>query len=132
MDAATRQFVRTRAGNQCEYCRLPQAAAPFLAFHIEHVQAQQHVVDDSTDNLALACPDCNRYKGPNLTTVDAQAGKVIRLYHPRIDMWDDHFEFRGALTVGRTHIGAATARLLQMNNEERVRVRAELLANREM
>lgn len=132
MDAATRQFVRTRAGNRCEYCRLPQAAAPFLTFHIEHVQAQQHVADDSTDNLALACPDCNRYKGPNLTTIDTQAEKVIRLFHPRIDLWEDHFEFRGALIVGRTDIGAATARLLQMNNEERVRVRAELLANREM
>jgi hypothetical protein len=80
----------------------------------------------------LACPDCNRYKGPNLTTIDTQAEKVIRLFHPRVDMWEDHFEFRGALIVGRTDIGAATARLLQMNNEERVRVRAELLANREI
>ena len=132
MDAAVRQFVRTRAGNRCEYCRLPQVAAPFLTFHIEHVQAQQHVTDDSTDNLALACPDCNRYKGPNLTTINPLAGKVIRLFHPRIDMWESHFEFRGAVIVGRTDIGAATARLLQMNNEERIRVRAELLANREM
>jgi hypothetical protein len=90
------------------------------------------VADDSTDNLALACPDCNRYKGPNLTTIDPQDGKVIRLFHPRIDMWEDHFEFQGAHIVGRTDIGAATARLLQMNNEDRVRVRAELLANREM
>jgi hypothetical protein len=132
MDAATRQFVRTRAGNRGEYCRLPQGAAPFLTFHIEHVQAQQHVADDSTDNLALACPDCNRYKGPNLTTIDRQTGTVIRLFQPRTDMWEDHFELRGALIVGRTDIGAATARLLQMNSEERVRMRAELLANREM
>jgi hypothetical protein len=82
--------------------------------------------------LALACPDCNRYKGPNLSTLDSQPGTVIRLFHPRTDVWEEHFELRGALIVGRTDIGAATARLLQMNTEERIHVRAELLANGEM
>lgn len=55
MDAVTRQFVRNRAGHRCEYCRLPQASAPFVSFHLEHIEAQQHVADDSIDNLALAC-----------------------------------------------------------------------------
>jgi hypothetical protein len=132
MDAATRRLVRRRAGDRCEYCRLPQAAAPFLTFHVEHIQAQQHGADDAPDNLALACPDCNRYKGPNLSTLDSQAGTVIRLFHPRTDVWEEHFELRGALIVGRTDIGAATARLLQMNSEQRIHVRAELLANGEM
>jgi hypothetical protein len=59
MDEIIRQRVRGRAGNRCEYCRLPQDAAPHLVFHVEHILAQQHVLDDSLDNLALACPDCN-------------------------------------------------------------------------
>ncbi len=30
MDETLRQFVRERAGHHCEYCRIPQDAAPFL------------------------------------------------------------------------------------------------------
>ncbi len=126
MNAATRQQVRKRANDRCEYCRLPQAAAPFLTFHIEHVQAQQHVEDDSLENLALACPDCNRHKGPNLTTIDAQTRLIVQLFHPRQDDWDSHFEYRGTIIVGRTLVGSATIRLLQMNAIERVEMRAEL------
>jgi hypothetical protein len=132
MDAAARAYVRARAENRCEYCRLPQSAAPYLKFHVEHVQAQQHVSDDSTNNLALACPACNRHKGPNLSTVHPQSRSLVRLFHPRADVWEDHFEFRGALIVGLTDIGEATVRLLQMNNEDRVELRMELLANGEL
>jgi hypothetical protein len=37
MDEATGQLVRRRAGNRCEYCRVPQKATPFIPFHIEHM-----------------------------------------------------------------------------------------------
>ena len=94
MDTATRQQVRLRARHRCEYCRLPQAAAPFLTFHIEHIQAQQHIADDSLDNLALACPDCNRHKGPNLTTLDPQTRSIVTLFHPRQHLWEDHSNIR--------------------------------------
>ena len=43
MDVSTQKLVRNRAGNRCEYCHLHQDAAPFLRFHIEHVQARQHI-----------------------------------------------------------------------------------------
>jgi hypothetical protein len=42
---------------------LPQTAALFFTFHIEHIMARQHGGDDNLSNLALACPDCNAYKG---------------------------------------------------------------------
>jgi len=132
MDTATRQFVRSRAAERCEYCHLPQAGAPFLTFHVEHIHAQQHVEDDALDNLAMACPDCNRYKGPNLTTLDPDTRSIVRLFHPRIDKWDEHFEFQGPVIVGRTPVGKATVRLLQMNADERVEMRAELIASGEM
>ena len=126
MDAALRQFVWARAGHRCEYCRLAQAAAPFLTFHLEHVQAQQHVVDDSPDNLAMACPDWNRHKGPNLVTLDALTREIVRLFHPRQHVWEDHFAYIGAILTGRSPIGEATIRLLQVNTVERVEMRAEL------
>ncbi len=63
MDAATREFVRKRAGNRCEYCQLPQDAAPFFTFHIEHVRARQHPGGDEVENLAVACPTAIGLRG---------------------------------------------------------------------
>jgi hypothetical protein len=132
MDAAVRQIVRDRADDCCEYCRLPQSGAPFVTFHIEHIQSRQHVSDDSLGNLALACPDCNFHKGPNLITLDPRTREFVRLYHPRTDAWAEHFEFRGAIIVGLSAVGDATIRLLQMNSVERVELRAELQAAGDM
>lgn len=39
MDEGTRQFVRERSEFRCEYCRLPQAFAPAVRFHVEHIRA---------------------------------------------------------------------------------------------
>jgi 5-methylcytosine-specific restriction endonuclease McrA len=132
MDAATRQLVRHRADNRCEYCLLPHAVAPLFAFHIEHIRAKQHGGDDVPINLALACPDCNRFKGPNLSAVDPKSNEVVPLFNPRKQSWDDHFLWRGARIVGRTATGRATVRILNMNQEERVEMREELLARGEL
>ena len=35
MDNALRGLVRRRANGAREYCRLPQAAAPIIGFHVE-------------------------------------------------------------------------------------------------
>ena len=76
MDVKLRQFVRARAGQRCEDCGLPQEFSE-LRFHIEHVIPRQHGGDDDADNLALACPDCDLRKGPNLTGIDPQSGEVV-------------------------------------------------------
>jgi len=113
MDAATRSTVRQRADGRCEYCRLPESAAPYLPFHVEHVVAQQHRTDDSLDNLALACDRCNAYKGPNLSSIDPETGEIVELFHPRRDRWSDHFKFEDdAIVVGLSPKGRATVRLL--------------------
>ncbi len=105
MDAETRRLVRERASYRCEYCGLPQSAAHFVTFQIEHIVAKQHRVDDGLGNLALACPDCNRRKGPNLTTLDRKTGDVIRLFNPRSDDWSEHFEVADGVIIGLTAIG---------------------------
>ena len=55
MDATARTVVRERTEWRCEYCGIPEAATPFVPFHVEHVIAQLHLIDDSLQNLALAC-----------------------------------------------------------------------------
>src|SRR5688572_3216691 len=114
MDAATRDFVRARARNRCEYCRMPQEAIPFISFHVEHIIARQHDEDDSPDNLALACDRCNAYKGTNLSTLDPLTRQRVNVFDPRRDSWDEHFRFEGATVVGLSPTGRATLRLMHM------------------
>jgi hypothetical protein len=128
MDAATREFVRGRASGRCEYCGLPQSAVPFFTFHIEHIRARQHQGSDDPSNLALACPDCNAKKGPNVATVSLDSGQLVELFSPRLHRWEDHFTVVGPEIVGTTEIGRATVQLLDMNEEERVVLRAQLHA----
>ena len=132
MDAATRELVRQRARDCCEYCRLPQAAAPYFAFHVEHIRARQHGGSDAPINLALACPDCNAFKGPNLVSFDPETETRVDLFDPRVHSWNEHFAWNGALIVGLTPIGRATVNLFNMNEHERVEMRAELRARGEL
>ena len=69
IDETLRQFVRRRAGDRCEYCRLPQHAVDGR-FHVEHIVARQHLENDEPLNLAIACARCNLQKGTNLASVD--------------------------------------------------------------
>jgi 5-methylcytosine-specific restriction endonuclease McrA len=80
MDAALREMVRRRARGRCEYCGIPQKASPLIPFHVEHIVAKQHEVIDHPDNLALACDRCNAYKGPNLSSVDPETGRIVLLF----------------------------------------------------
>ena len=123
MDKATRDFVIERAGNTCEYCRLPQSAQPFVSFHVDHIIATQHRPDDGLNNLCLSCQSCNLHKGTNLTTIDQKSNQVVSLFDPRNERWDEHFEIVDFVIVGKTPIGRATAKLLAMNAPARVELR---------
>ena len=127
IDEALREFVRRRAGDRCEYCRLPQHAVAGR-FHVEHIVAQQHRQDDGSANLALACARCNLQKGTNLATVDPVTGEVVPIFNTRMDNWSEHVAFRGSEIRGLTPTGRATVRLLQMNAPHRVELRSSLLA----
>jgi HNH endonuclease len=126
MDAGTRRFVRERAGERCEYCRLHQKHSELL-HHVEHVVARQHNGSDDLDNLALACHRCNLHKGPNLSGIDPLTGNVEVLFHPRRDEWSEYFVFRGAHIEGLTPSGRATVEVLVLNDARRLELRQELI-----
>ncbi|MFN0075169.1 MAG: HNH endonuclease [Prosthecobacter sp.] len=127
MDRELRQRVRVRAMHRCEYCRLKQEHEIENAFHIEHIIAQQHGGEDDFENLALACSWCNAIKGPNLASLDPDAGALTRLYHPRKDGWEAHFRRDGAYILGVTDVGRTTAWLLQFNEQANLDQRTLLL-----
>jgi hypothetical protein len=128
MDEPTRELVRQRAGQRCEYCRIHQEDDPLFAFHIEHIIAQQHGGTDSPSNLALACHQDNLHKGPNLTGIDPVTKKLSRLFNPRRHKWRRHFRWDGPILVGRTAIGRTTVAVLAMNLPHRITLREALLA----
>lgn len=127
MDRALRAFVRARALQRCEYCGLEQTTVPLVAFHVDHIVPRKHGGADGDDNLALACFHCNLHKGPNLTGIDPDTGAVVLLFHPRREVWDEHFLAHGAMIMGRTPTGRATVRVLDMNAPTRIELRLELM-----
>ena len=119
--------VKERDSGRCEYCRIPQSIFP-APFQIDHVIAEKHGGETIPENLALACPHCNLYKGPNIAGVDAVSGRLVRLFQPRIDLWRNHFQFDGPLLLDRTPIGRITIQVLAMNADDLLLFRLTLLA----
>jgi hypothetical protein len=124
VDQALRERVRRRANDRCEYCHITQRDDPFFQFHVEHIIALQHGGPTEESNLAFACHHCNLHKGPNLSGVDPLSGQIVSLFHPRTQVWDEHFETRGANIIGLTPTGRATVRVLSMNALTRLQLRA--------
>lgn len=126
MDAAMRTLVRTRAADRCEYCGSRQSDEPHATFQFEHIIPRQHGGGTDENNLAIACPNCNLHKGPNLTGFDPFDGSLTRLFHPRLQTWEVHFALRGPLIFGISAVGRTTVVVLAMNDRLRVELRATL------
>ncbi len=124
MNESTKALVRERAGHRCEYCHLHQDDSPLAVLHIEHIIPKKHGGTDDTDNLALACIDCNLHKGSNLTGIDPETDEITELFHPRRHEWEEHFEWKGIFIVGVTAIGRTTVRVFNMNSDDQLSFRS--------
>lgn len=128
MEARLRADVRERAGGRCEYCRMHEDHDPFFTFPIDHVISRQHGGSETLDNLCLSCFRCNVHKGPNLASVDPETAAVVPLFHPRRDIWSEHFHWDGPRLVGDTPTGRATIRCLAINHPDALVLRELLIA----
>ena len=124
MSAPLRKLVRARAGARCEYCRLPDLLPSLMRFRLEHIRARRQNGTHAAANLAWACARCNALKGTDLSGVDPDSNRVVRLFHPRRDRWPDHYRIEGLSIEPFTAKGRATAWLLEFNSEERIELRA--------
>ena len=59
------------------------------------VSTKKHSGDTTFENLALACPFCNRAKGSDLESIDPDTGQLTPFFNPRIQDWGDHFRLDG-------------------------------------
>lgn len=127
MQKALEEGIWRQADGRCEYCHLPQGIHR-VPFQIDHIIAEQHGGPTASNNLAIACLRCNKRKGPNLSGVSSDTGAIVRLFHPRADVWADHFRWDRSLLVGLTPVGKVTIAVLAINHPTAVAVREELMA----
>jgi hypothetical protein len=118
--------VALRAGHRCEYCHAPEAVFN-ISLEVDHIVPVARGGPDTSENWALACRACNLYKAAYLGSRDPETNAVVRLFHPREDRWEDHFEVASedGKILGRTAVGRAMAVRLGMNSEAQVTARRQ-------
>jgi hypothetical protein len=128
---ALRNLVTQRASHRCEYCLFPKDASLF-AFEMEHIIAEKHGGKTTADNLALACPYCNRAKGTDLGSIDSETGILTPFFNPRTQYWSEHFQLKeNAQILPITAEGRVTTKILQFNEPDRIVERLQLQATGE-
>jgi 5-methylcytosine-specific restriction endonuclease McrA len=58
--ADLRRFVRQRADERCEYCRIPESVT-FASHEVDHIIAEKHGGPTEERNLALSCAVWNEH-----------------------------------------------------------------------
>jgi hypothetical protein len=104
---------------------MPEESA-FFAHQPDHVIATQHGGQTDLENLALACIQCNRLKGPNIASVNPETKRIVPLYNPRTDQWPAHFRTEGGRILPLTPVARATAALLDFGDPDREEARHRL------
>jgi hypothetical protein len=106
---------------------LHQDDTPF-SHQIDHIVPLKHGGKTSSNNLALACLECNRYKGSDIAAIDPDSNVITSLFNPRLHTWEEHFVLEEARIMGQTSIGRATVILFRLNDYRRITQRQVLIA----
>ena len=116
--AVLERRVRLAARNRCGYCLSPQHLV-MARLEIEHIIPLAHGGTNEESNLWLACPICNGHKSDKSTAIDPQRGKRVALFHPRNQVWVEHFRWTedGLRVIGLTATGRATVEALHLSDD---------------
>jgi len=117
--------VAERAYHVCEYCLIHEDDT-FWGCQLDHIISRKHGGATEPGNLAWACACCNNTKGSDLGTLVGQPPQLLRLFHPRTDLWSGCFLLNGVRIAPANSIGEGTVRLLQLNHDNRLRERETL------
>ncbi len=118
-------FVAQRAKHKCEYCHAPEVIFN-VAFEVDHIIPISKKGGDEENNLSLCCRICNLRKLDYIEGIDPLTKEKVRLFHPRIDLWNDHFTFNQKypfIIEGKTNIGRATIERLDLNYSLQLKAR---------
>lgn len=121
---AFRRKVFSRAKGRCEYCQSPDSLS-VGSFHVDHIIPRARQGATRLENLAYCCPGCNDAKWSKLKSNDPKTNRLVNLFNPRRQKWNDHFRwsFDKAYIEGKTSCGRATVEALGMNRLHVVKLR---------
>jgi HNH endonuclease len=96
-----------------------------IEVELDHIVPEAAGGATEADNLCLACISCNTFKSAYQTGIDPQTDEEVRLFHPRQQQWNAHFQWSGdgSQIIGTTATGRATVARLQMNRSLAVQAR---------
>jgi hypothetical protein len=124
LTARLRRLVIQRSNGRCEYCHLAQTGQE-ATFHIDHIIPVTAGGQTVAENLALACVSCSLRKSARQTAIDPDTGLEAPLYHPRRDLWSEHFAWKSVRLAGLTATGRATINALDLNRPLILAIREE-------
>jgi hypothetical protein len=124
ISAPLREKITQEAAYRCGYCLTVQEYTA-MPMHIEHIIPIAAGGLTVEENLWLACPLCNGYKGTQTHASDPQTEDLVPLFNPRQQQWRDHFQWdeTGIQVFGKTACGRATIIALKLNNDFLLRAR---------
>jgi hypothetical protein len=125
MSVTLRRRIRERSHDLCEYCLISEED-DYFSHEPDQIIVEKHGGKTVSENLALACFDCNRFKGADIASLDPRTKLLVPLFNPRTDQWDEHFETLEGSILPLPPVGRATELLLKFNLPERVEIRATL------
>lgn len=94
-------------------------------FEGEHITPQASGGGDTQSNLALARRACNLFKAAREGGTDPETGENVALFHPRRDVWEEHFVFERETNrmIAKTPTGRVTLALLRLNSPAQLAAR---------
>lgn len=99
----------------------------FIGYELDHIIPRKHGGTNELDNLAWSCAICNNNKGTDVGTFLLPELDLVRFYHPRLDVWGEHFELSNSLSAPKTDIGKATIKIFKLNDPNRIEEREFLV-----
>lgn len=119
-----RSIVAKDAGGRCGYCRIAEALTGG-PLHFDHIDPLATGGLTELENLWLSCGPCNLRKSSRTVHLDPVSGETVPLFHPRRQIWNEHFEWilAGEEIAGLTPTGRATVLALQLNLPVRIDAR---------
>ena len=119
-----RKRVRQQAKFRCGYCRVEEQRV-YAPMEVEHIQPIAIGGADDEENLWLACPWCNTYKGTKTHSFDPLSEQHVSLFNPRQQNWSEHFERDEdrATILGLTPCGRATVIAFRFNESHVLELR---------
>jgi hypothetical protein len=116
--------LREQFNNSCAYCHTLEALTA-TTFEFEHIQPLSLNGVTNFENLCLACPSCNRFKGIRQRSRDPLTQEEVNLFHPLQQQWHEHFKWSNDATklLGRSPTGRATVEALKINRLAVIKLR---------